>query len=260
MNAPEIIEQARLDRGLSLRAAATAAAISDSRWRQVAKGEPAPDDTLAKMALAVGLTPTDLTGDPDHPHLPDLIADITPAYEASVNMRHRIGALAQSVMPEHRYLTPRDLSRAAGVAKGVAEGFLDGHPWPTTPELEKLCVALDWDPKRVDGLVWSGRDPNAVTAPSLSTKTTTTWADTPATEPAAPESGPTLQDHEERIARLEQALADYLASPTTEEAAQVLRRLQDPPVDPPREAFDLAADWPERERESQDNDRQGGRD
>lgn len=56
---------------LSVRAAAKAAGISDSRWRQIIKGyrqetkdvrvpAHAPDDTLARMARAVGATPGDL--------------------------------------------------------------------------------------------------------------------------------------------------------------------------------------------------------
>lgn len=247
MNATQVIENTRTERGISIRAAASAAAISEKYWRDVAKGAPAPDDTVAKMALAVGLTPTDVTGDPDRPALPDVVADITPAYEASVEMRHRIGLLAKRAMPEHNYVTGRDLARAAGVAIGVARGFLDGDPWPTTPQLEKLCAALGWDYQRVDDLVWSGSDPNAVTAPSLSTKATTTWS---ATErPAQPtldlEWAETVED---RLERLEQALADYLQHPTTEEAARVMRRLKEPPVDPPQQAYDLAADWPDRER------------
>jgi hypothetical protein len=250
VNTTQSIETTRTDRGISLRAAASAAAISEKRWRDVVKGDPAPDDTLAKMALAVGLTPTDLTDDPDHPTLPDLVADLTPAYEASVNMRHRIGYLARRVLPDHNYVTARDLSRAAGVAVGVARGFLDGDPWPTTPQLEKLCTALGWDFQRVDDLVWSGTDPNAVTAPSLSSRSAHTPASAApaATTSAAGTMEPLWRDHEDRITALEQALTDYLAHPTTEEAARVKRRLQDPPVDPPQEAFELAADWPDRDK------------
>lgn len=54
----------------SMRRAAEAAGISDGRWRQIVKGYQstgtgripvvAPDDTLARMAIAVGVTPDEL--------------------------------------------------------------------------------------------------------------------------------------------------------------------------------------------------------
>src|SRR5699024_2349066 len=68
-----LIEQARTDvrPRLSVRAAAKRADISESRWRQIAKGVQAvtadtsvpvvaPADTLARMALAVGVTTAQL--------------------------------------------------------------------------------------------------------------------------------------------------------------------------------------------------------
>ena len=62
---------------MSMRKAAQTAGISDGRWRQIVKGYQgtgtgripvvAPSDTLARMALAVGVTPDELTkvGRPD---------------------------------------------------------------------------------------------------------------------------------------------------------------------------------------------------
>lgn len=59
----ELIEQARLDAGLSKREAARRAGISDAWWRYVTEGHqgstavPGTADTVAAMARAVGLSP-----------------------------------------------------------------------------------------------------------------------------------------------------------------------------------------------------------
>jgi hypothetical protein len=65
-----LIEQRR--GRLSIRKAASAAGISEARWRQLESGsrptplgyapEEAPDGTLARMAHAVGVTPDELRG------------------------------------------------------------------------------------------------------------------------------------------------------------------------------------------------------
>lgn len=66
----QLIEERRERLGMSKRAAAALAAISDTRWRQLEKGgreihgiwiaEDAPDPVLARMAMAVRLTPDDI--------------------------------------------------------------------------------------------------------------------------------------------------------------------------------------------------------
>lgn len=66
-----LVERARESLGLSVRKAAQKAGISEARWRQIAKGYTkvkadvsvpavAPAATLAAMALAVGVTPSQL--------------------------------------------------------------------------------------------------------------------------------------------------------------------------------------------------------
>lgn len=68
------IERARLAKGVSVRRAAKVAGLSEGRWRQIAKGYQqvtkgvrapvsAPVDTLARMALAVGLEPQQFDGE-----------------------------------------------------------------------------------------------------------------------------------------------------------------------------------------------------
>jgi transcriptional regulator with XRE-family HTH domain len=73
----QAIEAARTRARLSIREAARRAEMSEGRWRQIVRGyhlaagvvvpDYGPDDTIARMAHAVGLTPTDLTkaGRPD---------------------------------------------------------------------------------------------------------------------------------------------------------------------------------------------------
>ena len=64
--AADLIEKARVSRGISVRKAARVAGLSEGRWRQIAKGYQqvtsavrapvnAPPETLARMARAVGL-------------------------------------------------------------------------------------------------------------------------------------------------------------------------------------------------------------
>jgi transcriptional regulator with XRE-family HTH domain len=192
MNAPERIGLARKEAKLSLRAAGSAAGISDKWWRDVVEGAPADDDTLAKMALAVGLTPADVTGDPEYPGLPDLVAKLTPAYEASVEMRARIGLLAREAMAELK-LDTQGLAEAAGVRPPVASGFRKGQPWPTAPELAKLCRVLHWDAQAVEDLIWSGTKPATITGTSLVTNQA--WR----------------AGIEARISDLEQTLAEFLS-------------------------------------------------
>lgn len=71
-----LIERARLASGTSVRTAARRAGISEGRWRQIAKGYQqvtkevrapvrAPVETVARMALAVGLTPDAFESEPE---------------------------------------------------------------------------------------------------------------------------------------------------------------------------------------------------
>jgi len=67
---PAVMELIRQRRKQSIRQAAAAAGISEARWRQLESGsrstplgyapESAPDDTLARMAHAVGVAPAEL--------------------------------------------------------------------------------------------------------------------------------------------------------------------------------------------------------
>lgn len=80
----KLIQERRTRRGLSFRAAGTAAGISEARWRQLESGsrdirgvhveEPAPDKTLARMAYATGVTPQELK-DHDRPEAAQLLED-----------------------------------------------------------------------------------------------------------------------------------------------------------------------------------------
>jgi transcriptional regulator with XRE-family HTH domain len=77
----QLIEQRR--GRLSIRKAATAAGISEARWRQLESGarstplgyapESAPPDTLARMAHAVGVTPDELR-EAGHPEAAAILA------------------------------------------------------------------------------------------------------------------------------------------------------------------------------------------
>jgi hypothetical protein len=79
-----LIKQRRERLGMSKRAAATLASISEARWRQLENGgreirgmwisEPAPDPALARMALAVRLAPGDI--EPFSPHAAQILGDL----------------------------------------------------------------------------------------------------------------------------------------------------------------------------------------
>jgi DNA-binding XRE family transcriptional regulator len=82
--AMRLIEQRRERLGMSKRAAAAIAGISESRYRQLEDGgrqirgvwvdEEAPDMTLARMALAVRLAPSDV--EPFSPRAALMLADL----------------------------------------------------------------------------------------------------------------------------------------------------------------------------------------
>lgn len=99
MNAPrppqppvmQLIEQRRERLGMSKRTAAAFAGISDARWRQLENGgremhgtwisEDAPDTTLARMALAVRLTPESI--EPFSPRAAEILGDLIAERDAA---------------------------------------------------------------------------------------------------------------------------------------------------------------------------------
>jgi hypothetical protein len=80
----QLVEQRRDRLGMSKRAAAALAGISEARWRQLENGyreirgvpvtEEAPDSTLARMALAVRLAPADV--EPFSPRAAQMLGDL----------------------------------------------------------------------------------------------------------------------------------------------------------------------------------------
>jgi DNA-binding XRE family transcriptional regulator len=87
----QLIEQRRERLGMSKRAAAAFAGISEVRWRQLENGgrqiagnwipESAPDLTLARMALAVRLTPESI--EPFSPRAAQMLGDLNAEREAA---------------------------------------------------------------------------------------------------------------------------------------------------------------------------------
>lgn len=87
----QLIEQRRERLGMSKRAAATLAGLSEARWRQLESGrreirgvpvtEEAPDPTLARMALAVRLEPGDIR--PWSAHAAEILAGLIEARDAN---------------------------------------------------------------------------------------------------------------------------------------------------------------------------------
>jgi transcriptional regulator with XRE-family HTH domain len=85
-----LVEQRRGRLGMSKRAAAALAGISEARWRQLENGyreirgvpvtEEAPDHTLARMALAVRLAPGDV--EPFSPRAAQMLGDLIAEREA----------------------------------------------------------------------------------------------------------------------------------------------------------------------------------
>jgi hypothetical protein len=85
-----LVEQRRERLGMSKRAAAALAGMSEARWRQLEYGgreirgipvtEDAPDPTLARMALAVRLAPADIG--PFNPRAAQILGDLIAEREA----------------------------------------------------------------------------------------------------------------------------------------------------------------------------------
>lgn len=77
----ELIEQARLEAGISKREAARRAGISDAWWRYVTEGRqgetpvPGTAETVAAMARAVGLSPERLEGEGSRPDAAALLRE-----------------------------------------------------------------------------------------------------------------------------------------------------------------------------------------
>lgn len=89
--AMQLIAQRRDRLGMSKRAAAALAGISEARWRQLENGyreirgipvtEEAPNPTLARMALAVRLAPADI--EPYSAHAAQMLRDLLAEREAA---------------------------------------------------------------------------------------------------------------------------------------------------------------------------------
>jgi hypothetical protein len=123
-----LIEQRRDRLGMSKRAAAALAGISEARWRQLENGgrefggawisEDAPDPTLARMALAVRLAPADI--EPFSPRTAQMLGDLIAEREAGGRQDADDAARMVEALPDSRSLSGRQ--RAALEAE-VAEAL-----------------------------------------------------------------------------------------------------------------------------------------
>lgn len=123
-----LIEQRRNRLGMSKRAAAALAGISEARWRQLENGyreirgvpvtEEAPDLTLARMALAVRLTQAEV--EVYSPRAAQMLADMAAEREAAGTQDADDAALMVDALDGGRALTGRQ--RAALEAE-VAEAL-----------------------------------------------------------------------------------------------------------------------------------------
>ena len=115
----QLIEQRRDRLGMSKRAAAALAVISEARWRQLENGyreirgvpvtEEAPDQTLARMALAVRLAPEDI--EPFSPRAALMLADLMAERNASSQQDADEAARMVGALPANRMLSSRDRAR-----------------------------------------------------------------------------------------------------------------------------------------------------
>ena len=115
----QLIGQRRERLGMSKRAAAALASISEARWRQLENGyreirgvpvtEEAPDPTLARMALAVRLTPHDV--EPFSPRAALMLADLITERETAGQQDADDAARMVEAVAVNRRLSSRERAR-----------------------------------------------------------------------------------------------------------------------------------------------------
>lgn len=136
MNAPrppqppvmQLIEQRRERLGMSKRTAAALAGISEGRWRQLENGgrkirgtwisEDATEPVLARMALAVRLSPDDI--EPYSPRAAQMLADMAAEREAAGTQDADDAALMVEALPDARRVVGR---KRAALEAEVAEAL-----------------------------------------------------------------------------------------------------------------------------------------
>lgn len=124
----QLIEQRRDRLGMSKRAAAALAGISEARWRQLENGyreirgipvtEEAPDPTLARMALAVRLAPEDIR--PFSERAAQILGDLIAEREAHGQQDADDAARMVDAIPDSRRLNGR---QRAALESEVAEAL-----------------------------------------------------------------------------------------------------------------------------------------
>jgi DNA-binding XRE family transcriptional regulator len=124
----QLTEERRERLGMSKRAAAALAGISETRWRQLEKGgreirgmwipEDAPDPVLARMALAVRLTPEDI--EPFSERAAQMLGDLIAERDANGRQDAEDAARMVGALDGSRRLTGRQ--RAALEAE-IAEAL-----------------------------------------------------------------------------------------------------------------------------------------
>lgn len=129
----QLIEQRRRRAGLSFRRAGKLAGLSDSRWIQLEHGyrdtrlgaepAPAPDRTLARMALAVRVTPDELR--PFSAEAAGILTELIEEREA--NGREDADAAAEMVdiYDRGRRLSGRDREDLESKIAGILRDFRD---------------------------------------------------------------------------------------------------------------------------------------
>lgn len=121
-----LIEQRRKQRGLSVRAAAASAGLSEGRWRQIAKGYQqaaagvrvpvnAPDETLRRMSVAAGVMADELDAIGEYE-----IAEMIRAEGAS-RLRHPSRSIPNEGLPPSSLTLVPDDMLAAEVARRLME-------------------------------------------------------------------------------------------------------------------------------------------
>jgi len=124
---PSVMQLIQKRRKQSIRQAAASAGISEARWRQLESGsrstplgyapEPAPPATLARMALAVGVTPAELRDD-GYPEAAVILEELAAEHAAQADADEAAAAEGARAAGEARGLSAR---QRAALAAMIAE-------------------------------------------------------------------------------------------------------------------------------------------
>lgn len=126
-----LLEAARKRAKLSGRAAAERAGISEGRWRQIESGyqtvragiqvpATAPAETLAQMALAMGLTPDDLA-EVGRADAAEELRELGPAAPAALDAMEADIEEVQVILRRLRARGPAQVDTAVRVLRALAE-------------------------------------------------------------------------------------------------------------------------------------------